>query len=97
MPTSIVTESERQDDKSTLANIITGSLKSTIVALKKNLYVLPSGDTTPLHNQTNTKNTEIHPIKKRRPKLIKSLNILKQIFNNLKQTNRNITHMIILL
>ena len=55
-PTSIYIEPERKYDESKIANSITGSIKSTVVA-PQNKYqsVFPSGDTTPLQNQPNLK------------------------------------------
>ena len=38
-----------------------------------------------------------HPIKKRSPKIINSLNILKQVFYKLKHTNRRMTQRIMLI
>ena len=52
------------------------------------MSVLPSGDTTYLHNKPNLKKPKENPIKKILPKLIKSPNILKQRFNQLK-THKN--------
>ena len=66
-----------------------------ILSLHKiNQPVLPSGDTTPLQNLPNSEKPKHYPKKRRFQKLIKSLNILNQIFNKLKHTNRRITQII---
>ena len=96
--TSIDVDTERQDDKSTLAISKYGLINKFSVTPQNNYQsVLPSGDTNPLQKKTNPKNPKNHPIKKSFPKILNPLNILKQIFNKLKNTNRRITQMIILL
>ena len=87
----------RQYNESAFSSSRTGSLKITVVTPQKNQSFLPLGDTNTLQIHPNLKNPKNHPIKKIPPKIIKSLNILKQVFYKLKHTNIRMTQMIILI
>ena len=80
----------------TLSSSRTGSHKISVFAPQKKLSVLPSDDTISLQKKPNSKKPKIHSIKKISPKIIKSLNILKQILNKIKHKNKRITWKIIL-